>query len=130
MFSFKSTEQFNLCREPFSKSTSAFYFLQELLSLGTGVTPCSLARGSSVQPSEHHKRLGDVLTSKSRRRPRVNEQQVLNTVYQLPRFYSRIPVQPTAVGFYFFRDFAFSSFTLWISPYGRSPTFMFHRDAF
>jgi hypothetical protein len=80
------------------------------------VTPCSLARGSDVLTSEYHKRLCDVLTSKLRRRPRVNEQQVLGTVYQLPRFYARIPVQllfPTALlfalsRFVFFAGFYFS----------------------
>ena len=77
------------------------------------LTPCSLARGSSVQTSECHKSLGDVLTSKLRRRPRVNEQHGVSqdslpfTTIFLPEFKHNFLSLP---------DFAFDSFTLWISP--------------
>jgi hypothetical protein len=39
--------------------------------------PPSVARGSDILTSECHKTLGDVLTLKLRRRPRVHHQHVL-----------------------------------------------------
>jgi hypothetical protein len=72
----------------------------------TAVTPCSLARGSDVQTSEYHKRLCDVLTSKLRRRPRVNEQ---HGVRIKPAIYHELFVR-IKDRFCFFHDFAFLLF--------------------